>query len=57
MELINATRMTAGYTMGLEPSGRPCRPINDDVRRSSVDLGTAEDCRDRCSRRHGRAGD
>lgn len=22
MELVNATRMTAGYTMGLEPSGR-----------------------------------
>ncbi len=22
MELINATRMTAGYTMGMEPSGR-----------------------------------
>ena len=22
MELVNATRMTAGYNMGLEPSGR-----------------------------------
>ncbi|MCK7582587.1 MAG: hypothetical protein MZV65_48105 [Chromatiales bacterium] len=22
MELINATRMVAGYTMGMEPSGR-----------------------------------
>ena len=22
MELINATRMLAGYTMGMEPSGR-----------------------------------
>ena len=25
MELINATRMTAGYNMGLEPSGRELR--------------------------------
>lgn len=25
MELINATRMVAGYTMGLEPSGREDR--------------------------------